>query len=73
MLGRLHIRLYIFMSKVKNDQIVSSYDCPHKIKTNRLLPFPQWCERSSVKSVEPYRLKAGEGSVRSGIFLGSSS
>lgn len=73
MLGRLHVGLYIFMSKVKNDQIVSSYDCPHKIKANRLLPFPQWCEDSSVKSAESYRIKAREGSVRSGVFLGSSS
>jgi len=73
MLSRLHIRLHIFISKVKNDQIVSAYDCPHKIKTNRLLPFPQWCEHSSVKSVESYRLRAGEGSVRGGVFLGSSS
>lgn len=36
MTGRLHVELYIFMSKTKNNQIVSSYNCPHKIKISRL-------------------------------------
>lgn len=73
MTGRLHVELYIFISKAKNNQIVSSYNCPYKVKTNRLFPFLQWWEQSSVTFIEPYRLRAREDSVRSGVFLGMSS
>lgn len=69
MIGRLHVELYIFMSKAMNNQTVSSYNCPHKIKTNRLFPFLQWWEQSSVIFIEFYRLRAREDSVRSGVFL----
>lgn len=72
MIGRLLVELYIFMNKAKNNQTVSSYNCPHKIKTNRLFPFLQWWEQSSVIFIESYRLRAREDSVRSGVFLGIS-
>lgn len=73
MTGRLRVALYIFTIKAKNNQIVSSYNYPHKIKTNRLFPFLQWWEQSTVIFIESYRLRAREDSVRSGVFLGRNS
>lgn len=44
---------YIFGGKAKNNEIISSYNCTHTIKTNRLFPFFSGGNRAQLYSQNP--------------------